>query len=320
MKKLYAIIALVFVLSIMSITSVFAAIDLSLEDLQAKKTAEAYSPVHLQFTIKNTGDEVVITGMQIQPFTPDSYNGLGVYNLFFLAGAEKKPITELTVYKKDGSTRIEKVEERMVSGVELYDSGAEQKFTQPVDSIQLFPGESVKLEHDFQFRDAKAVLPGTHQLGLRFVGYQQPIENGLFVRGEKAESNSKNNEQLTTITVEKRAPLVETENFDLEGFGELKSNQYFMHDYWEYHENKKLCATVESNEICLLEGYDGINYPFTVNGKQLEADWKAKLLYNWDDTFMETWLQKMLISAKVKIDNVSVYIAADTGLLFEVTK
>ncbi len=310
-------------LMVVSAFSVAANVDLALQDLKATQQPEAYSAVHLQFTVKNTGDEPVITRLQVQPFTPDNPEGLGIYDLLYLGGTGKL-MDQVTVYKQDGTTRIETVKERQVLGKQVMTNGQDFKFSQFVDTIQLFPEEYVILNQEVHFRDAKAVTAGTHEVGLRFVGYQLKPNLGIYKEyriGENPESNAENNEALVTITVNKRAPLVESAGYQLEGYGKLKDHEYYMHDYWEYHEAGKLCTTVEQKEICLLDKSDGINFQFTVNGQQAKLDWAGKLLQSAADIdLLSATVKWMLQNHTVIIDGVAIKVAADPGMLFTVVQ
>ena len=69
----------------------------------------------------------------------------------------------------------------------------------------------------------------------------------------------------------------------------------------------------------MLDESDGINYPFSINGKLAELTWKGKLLYNtidWD--IISPAVKWMLQNHKVQIDDVIIYPAVDTGMLVEI--
>lgn|SRR3989338_2289443 len=295
--------------------------DLALVDLQATQSAAVYSPVTFQFKVKNTGDEPVVTRLRIQPYTSENYGGIGLTDLLDKQLIKNVP-TQYLVYLSDGSTRLEQVKTYDFPGIEIK-NGEEFKFTQQADSIMLNPGEYVQLESEFMFRGKNIGQAGEQQLGLRFVGYQVKMEDGWFILGEQQESDFTNNEQMVTLVIEKRTPLVEVGPVEkTENSPRLYAGQYFIHDYVEYYtyendQSKKLCADIEGNEVCvLIGGFDDENFPFTINGKQKELSLFAKILYNFGpDSFVFKTLDDFV---SFEIDGVKVYLTGGPGWLVEI--
>lgn len=297
-----------------------ATVDLALEDLQATGNAEAYSAVALEFKVRNVGDEQATTGLSVQMFTEKMPEGSGIYNILLLSKSSNAPITQVTIYKPDGTTRIEKVEERWMKGKDIK-NGVESDFTQPVDSVVLYPGEYVIVKDSFYFRNSEVMKPGQHKAGLRFVGMGGVYADRTWLLGETPEITFANNELLTTVFVQKRQPLVEQGPLELDGGFELEENQYLIRDYWEYYENGTLCADVAGNEVCVLQKFDGKNFPFTINGEQKKLDWKAKLFYKYvyETNDEKSGLYKVLADfIHFEIDGVTVYLTGAPGWLVEI--
>ncbi|MBI3033076.1 hypothetical protein HYY69_06385 [Candidatus Woesearchaeota archaeon] len=318
--KLFRSLFLIFLLLFLA-TAVSAVVDLALVDLQATQSAEAYTPVVFQFKIKNTGDKSVVTRLRIQPYTPENYQGVSITDLLDQQLVENVP-SQFVVHLSDGSTRIEQVTIQALSGVEIK-KGQEFPFTQRVPAIALNPGEYVELESEFLFRGQNIGQIGERQVGLRFVGYQVKMEDGWFVLGNKQELNFNNNEQMATIVVKKRTPLVEQgPQPETEQSPGLETGQYFIHNYEEYWEQGTLCADVAGNEVCALSmnQFDGAFFPFTINAKQAELDWKAKLFYKYIYTDEEPgWLYNTLADfIHFEIDGVTLYLTGAPGWLVEV--
>ncbi len=317
LSQLLSFILLVFSLT----TAVSAAVDLALVDLQAAQSAEAYSPVQFIFKIKNVGDEPVVTRLRMQPYTPENYQGVGITDLLDKQYAKNVP-SAFEVHLPDGSTRIEPVKTRDFSGMDIK-NGQEFPFTGEAPAIMLNPGEYVELESEFLFRGENIGKIGARDVGLRFVGYQVPIEEGWFVLGTKQEADFGNNEQMVTIVVQKRTPLVEQgpQSDTQQGQG-LEANQYFIHNYDEYWENKKLCTDIAGNEVCVMDMslFDNVYFPFTINGKQAELNWKAKLFYKYIYSDEEPgWLYKTLADfIHFEIDGVTLYLTGAPGWLVEI--
>ncbi len=318
-------------------------VDLAIKNLTATQEVKAYSPIQLQFKIVNVGTESVATGLQVQMYTEDHPEGLGIHDLLIanIPGYKApgvEPTISFTVYKADGTTRTELVQERMMNLIEVTSQG-EIKATQPVESIMLNPGEYVILQDSFYFRDQAAVKPGEHKIGLKFMGLGGVYSGGTsimndrtgkkitvvqpsrtYYRGEKIEETFENNGEMVTVIVQKRTPLVEGEGYNIGEGNVLLKNEYFIHDYWEYHEDGKLCATIESKEICVLEKYDGENFPFTVDGKTKKLSWSAKIFFMFGFKNDDFLYKKLSDFVNVNIDGAHIYLTGGPGLLVKMEK
>jgi hypothetical protein len=258
--------------------------NVAIVDAQFLATPTAHSLAEVMVTVKNTGDVPVDVYMELK----ERIDGgdarkmhIALYETILLEDEEcieggecfepePRPMESVEVISPDGSKRMEEVTVQSIEyyirplrGETRYESGKVIVHETPgrianlkKATVSLNPEDSIELQ--YVTSTLKRADDGQHTV--EFILKTNEIED----------VNSQDNIFEIDVNVVEREPLVIAGPTPMKEkeYPALASGEYWVFDYWEHNnEEGNLCTEIENKEICFIREFDGVHFPFSVDGK-----------------------------------------------------